>query len=127
MSDGKDPNFAMFELYLATAERVSDRRAQAHAWMLSVNTAIVGLYGYLQADKMAVSTGQKAIWLWAIPATGAIVSLAWMALVASYRKLNRAKFAVLEELEADLPASPFTRSARFTKKAADARLLKSRY
>lgn len=56
MRDCKDPGFAMFELYLATAERVSDRRAQAHAWMLSVNSAIVGLYGYLQADKMAVNT-----------------------------------------------------------------------
>ena len=36
MNDSKDPNFPMFELYLATAEKVSDRRAQAHSWMLSV-------------------------------------------------------------------------------------------
>jgi hypothetical protein len=38
---GKDPKLAIFELYLATAEKVSDRRAQANSWMLSVNTAIV--------------------------------------------------------------------------------------
>jgi hypothetical protein len=31
------------------------------------------------------------------------------ALLASYRKLNRAKFAVLSQLEADLPVPPFTR------------------
>src|ERR1700720_5020297 len=109
MTDGKDSKLAMFEVYLATAEKVSDRRAQANAWMLSVNSAIVALYGYLQADKMVIGAGQRAVWLWAIPAAGAIVCLAWAALLASYRKLNRAKFEVLMQLEADLPVPPFTR------------------
>jgi hypothetical protein len=77
--------------------------------MLSVNSAIVGLYGYLQVDKMAVGVAAKAVWLWAIPAAGAIVCLAWAALLTSYRKLNRAKFDVLMRLEADLPVPPFTR------------------
>jgi hypothetical protein len=104
-----DPKLALFKLYLATAEKVSDRRAQANAWMLSVNSAIVALYGYLQADKMAVGAAQKAVWLWAIPAAGAIVCLAWAALLTSYRKLNRAKFTVLTEIEADLPLPLFTR------------------
>ncbi len=109
MADVEDRRLKLFELYLATAERVSDRRAQANAWMLSVNGAIIGLYGYLQADKAAVGAAQKAIWLWAIPAAGAIVCLAWAALLESYRRLNRAKFAVLAELERDLPVPPFTR------------------
>ena len=109
MTDAKDPKLALFELYLATAEKVSDRRAQANTWMLSVNSAIVALYGYLQADKMAGGAAQKAGWLWAIPAAGAIVCLAWAALLTSYRDLNRAKFAVLQQIEADLPVSLFTR------------------
>lgn len=91
VTDSKDPKLALFELYLATAEKVSDRRAQANTWMLSVNSAIVALYGYLQADKMAFGTAQKAVWLWAIPAAGEIVCLAWAALLTSYRDLNRAK------------------------------------
>jgi ABC-type transporter Mla MlaB component len=49
------------------------------------------------------------VWLWAIPAAGAIVCLAWVALLTSYRKLNRAKFTVLTEIEADLPVPLFTR------------------
>jgi hypothetical protein len=109
VADTKDPKLALFELYLATAEKVSDRRAQANSWMLSVNSAIIALYGYLQADKMAVGAAQKVVWLWAIPAAGAIVCLAWAALLTSYRKLNRAKFAVLTQIEADLPIPPFTR------------------
>jgi len=109
VADDKDPKLALFELYLATAEKVSDRRAQANSWMLSVNSAIVGLYGYLQADKMAVGAAQKAVWLWAIPAAGTLVCVAWTSLLTSYRKLNRAKFEVLTQLEADLPIPPFTR------------------
>jgi hypothetical protein len=109
MPDVKDPKLALFELYLATAEKVSDRRAQANTWMLSVNSAIVALYGYLQTDKPTLPNAQKAVWLWAIPVAGAIVSVAWVALLASYRKLNGAKFAVLQEIEADLPLQPFRR------------------
>ena len=45
MTGDKDPKLALFE---ATAEKVGDRRAQANSWMLSVKSAIVGLYGYLQ-------------------------------------------------------------------------------
>jgi hypothetical protein len=68
---------AVFELYLTTAEKVSDRSAAANAWMLSVNSAIVALYGYLAADKLSVPVPQKKVWLWAIPAAGVIVSVAW--------------------------------------------------
>jgi hypothetical protein len=113
VADDKDPKLALFELYLATAEKVSDRRAQANSWMLSVNSAIVALYGYLQADKLAVGAGQKAIWLWAIPAAGALVCAAWIVLLTSYRKLNRAKFAVLEQIEVDLPFQVFAREREF--------------
>jgi L-asparagine transporter-like permease len=75
--------------------------------MVSVNSAIVALYGYLAADKLSVPVPQKTVWLWAIPAAGAIVSIAWTVLLTSYRQLNRAKFAVLEEIEKDLPVQPF--------------------
>ena len=109
MADEIDPKLKVFELYLATAEKVSDRRAAANAWMLSVNSAIVALYGYLAADKLSVPVPQKGVWLWAIPAAGAIVSVAWTILLTSYRQLNRAKFGVLQEMEKDLPSQPFAR------------------
>ena len=96
MTNGKDSKFAMYELYLGTAEKVSDRRAQANSWMLSVNSGIVALQGCLQSVSAA------------LPVAGLIICVAWAALLKSYREINRAKFAVLSELEADLPASPIT-------------------
>jgi hypothetical protein len=56
-----------------------------------------------------VPTGQKAIWLWAIPAAGIMRLCPWTVLLTSYRKLNRAKFTVLQEIEKDLPLQPFRR------------------
>jgi hypothetical protein len=113
MSGDKDRDLALLELYLSTAEKVSDRRAQANTSMLSVNSAIVALYGYLQADKMPIPNLQKPLWLWAIPAAGAIVSVAWASLLTSYRKLNRAKFGVLQQLESGLDLAPFKREQEF--------------
>jgi hypothetical protein len=109
----QEPKLALFELYLATAEKVSDRRAQANSWMLSVNSAIVAFYGYLEADKAVVGVAQKEVWLWAIPVAGALVCLAWIFILTSYRQLNRAKFEVIQQLEksleADMPIPLFTR------------------
>ncbi len=116
--------FELYKLYLATAEKVSDRRAQANAWMLSVNSAIVGLYGYLQTGKQAPSDTEKEIWLWAIPAAGAIVCLAWASLLTSYSRLNGAKFKVLHELEADFPIPLFKREWEHYRKQGRKKLSK---
>jgi hypothetical protein len=109
LADAADTNLELFKLYLETAEKVSDRRADANTWMLSVNSAIVALYGYLSQDGASVGDFEKSVWLWAIPATGILVCLAWAALLSSYSKLNEAKFAVLQEIEASLPLALFTR------------------
>lgn len=119
MPDIKDSNLALFELYLATAEKVSDRRAAANVWILSVNSALIAMYGYLAADKsIIVPPGQKSVWLWAIPAAGMITSLTWLAVLETYRQLNGAKFLVLQDLEKSLPAQPFA-TERMHYKAAN--------
>lgn len=109
MTGKPDLNFDLYKLYVATAERVSDRRAAANTWMLSVNSAIVALYGYLGQDGLSVNAIEQGVWLLAIPASGILVCLAWSALLASYSKLNGAKFQVLHEMEKSLSFGPFER------------------
>src|SRR3954447_13885098 len=60
-------------------------------------------------DKPVVTAAQKEVWLWSVPAAGVIVCAAWAVLLISYRQLNRAKFTVLQEIEADLPFQLFRR------------------
>ncbi|MBK5927475.1 RipA family octameric membrane protein [Rhodobaculum claviforme] len=107
--DDPQQRLELYRLYLATAERVSDRRAAANTWMLSVNAAVIGLYGYLGGDRAPVPPADRWLWFLAVPAVGILLCLAWAALLASYRKLNAAKFTVLHELEAHLPYPLFRR------------------
>lgn len=93
----------LYRLYLETAESVSDRRAAANTWMLSVNAAVIGFYGYLGEGKSSVDDSARLIWQWAIPAAGILVCLTWISLLNSYQALNSAKFEVLNELEERLP------------------------
>lgn len=106
--DDQTQRFELYRLYLATAERVSDRRAATNSWMLSVNSAIVALYGYLAIGDETVSTLEKSAWLLAIPASGVLVCLSWAALLSSFSQLNSAKFDVLQDIEKSLPYAPFT-------------------
>jgi hypothetical protein len=109
MSDDPASPTDLYRLYLATAEKVSDRRAAANTWMLSVNSAVVGLYGWLSAGKTPLDDFAVGVWLWAIPAAGILVCLTWAALLASYSKLNAAKFRVLQEIEESLPFAALRR------------------
>ena len=106
----------LYEIYLATAEKVSDRRAGANAWMLSITSALTALQGLLKADS-GLSAERVGALGWSIPAAGIIVAVAWLALLESYRQLNAAKFAVLGELEGDFRHRPLTREREVYKAA----------
>lgn len=95
----RDSHFELYKLYLETAEKTTDRRGSANNWMLSVNAAITGFYGYLSKD--GVPEAQGDVWYWAIPAAGVLISIAWFVLIGNYRTLNRAKFQILQEIEED--------------------------
>ena len=65
MAESDSEDLAIFELYLATAEKISDRRLSANTWMLSVNSAVVALYGYTEQ-----AVGAAGIRSWAIRRRG---------------------------------------------------------
>lgn len=101
--------FDLYQLYVETTETVCERRAVMNKWMLAVNGAITSLYGFLSSEKASVPSTDQMGWLIAIPVSGVIMCLAWAAMLSSYRKINTAKFEVIHELEAKLPAAPFRR------------------
>ncbi len=109
MAEEKDPHTTLYSVYLSTAEKVSDRRAHANTWMLSVNSALVAFYGILEKETVIVEEPERRLWLWVIPIAGVLVCTAWASLLASYRRLNAAKFEVLQELEKELLFPAFAR------------------
>lgn len=95
---GADPDNIEFELYklaVEMADRVSARRALANTFFLTVNTGLAALLG-----------GKSLRWYAA--AGGIVFALAWWWLLQSYRKLNGAKFTVINAIEPRLPVQLFS-------------------
>ena len=86
-----------YKLYVQSAENVSARRLASSRYLLTLNAALVALYG-LQSTGFAENW-----WTLLIPVLGIPVSLLWYLIVKSHADLNRIKFDVIYELEEHLP------------------------
>jgi hypothetical protein len=102
-----DPDPRVLELYktaVEMADRVSARRSTANAFFLTAQTALVAVIGVTTPNLL------KAPW-WtalAVALAGVILSVSWWLQLRSYRDLNRAKFAVINSMEEQLPVKIFS-------------------
>ena len=90
-----------YKLYVQSAENVSARRIASSHYLLTINAALVALYGLQSAN-----FGQ-GYWTLLIPVIGIPVSLLWYLIIKSHADLNRIKFEVIHELEQHLPAAMY--------------------
>lgn len=95
----RDHCLAMYLAYVESADKISDRRHSANTFFLTVNTALLGITGYLQ------NAGANLLWLVAF--AGMVLSYTWWRLIKSYRSLNTAKFKVIHDIEQQLPFAPY--------------------
>lgn len=97
----------MYHEYVASADRISERRTAANTFFVSANAALLGLNGYfLQKDGEPSLLINDALW---VPAVAAILMCwIWRGLISSYKSLNGAKFGVILAMERQLPAAPYT-------------------
>ncbi len=87
-----------YKLYVQSAENVSARRVASSRYLLTLNAALVALYGFQSAG-----LGQS-YWTLPVPVIGILVSLLWYLIIKSHADLNRIKFDVIHEFEQRLPA-----------------------
>ena len=88
-----------YKLYVQSAENVSARRVASNRYLLTLNAALVALYGLQSAN-----FGQ-GYWTLLIPVIGISISLLWYLIIKSHADLNRIKFVdVIHEIEKHLPA-----------------------
>ena len=90
-----------YKLYVQSAENVSTRRVNSNRYLLTINAALVALYGLQSAN-----FGQ-GYWTLLIPIIGIPVSLLWYLIIKSHADLNRIKFDVIHEFEQHLPAAMY--------------------
>ena len=80
----------LYKLGVEMADRISARRALANTFFLTVNTGLAALLG-----------GKTLRWY--VAGAGIVFTLAWWWLLQSYRKLNSAKFKVINAIEPPQP------------------------
>ena len=91
---GAEIQLELYRLAVEMADRVSARRALANTFFLTINTGLAALLG-----------GKELRWY--VAAAGIVFAIAWWWLLQSYRKLNRAKFEVINKIENELPLALF--------------------
>lgn len=122
--DGEDTNYEdhyleQYRMYLHILNTTSDRRTRANEFFLGLNTAIIGLLGYLETKN--VSTNDSVIFLFA-PFIGVAICLCWFQIINSYKKLHRAKFKVIHAIEEKLPISLFKTEWELLGKGDDSKM-----
>ena len=90
-----------YKLYVQSADNVSARRVASSRYLLTLNAALVALYGVQSAG-----FGQS-YWTLLVPIVGIPVSLLWYLIIKSHADLNRIKFDVIHEFEQHLPATMY--------------------
>jgi hypothetical protein len=99
-----------YKLVVEMADRVSARRAGANTFFLTLNTALASAFGIVSAARK--TTGQNdsfdAFGIIVTAVAGIVLALVWWALLRYYRRLNGAKFDVINKIEDRLPVKPYT-------------------
>ncbi len=89
-----------YKLFVDSSEKISMKRMSNNNYYLTVNSAlftIAGYFSYVQKDMLALPLSIISIF----------ICLCWISNIASYKKLNSAKFKVIHEIEEHLPAALF--------------------
>lgn len=94
----------LYKLAVEMADRVSARRAGANSFFVSIQSAVVAALGFMLARELK----PPAFLLVALCGVGMAGALIWYLVLRSYRDLNKAKFAVINEIEKELPVQIFT-------------------
>src|ERR1043166_3644378 len=97
----EDQLMEQYKVYVDSSQKLSDRRLSTNNYLLTINSSLLpllGLLGTLLDDRRPLVM---------IPVAGFLVSAAWFLLLLSFKRLNAAKFDVIQDLEKHLSANVF--------------------
>jgi hypothetical protein len=96
-----------YKMYVEMADRVSARRADTNKFYISLLTALLAIL-LLVVEKNIFSSLQSLVFL-AIALLGAALCFVWVINIRSYSQLNTGKFAVIHDMEKQLPYACYDR------------------
>ena len=103
--DADEQRLEIYGLAVEMADRVSARRAAANTFFVTLNGALAAVIGIAGWGDDGCDSSSSLL----LPAVaGALISTTWWLLIRYYRRLNRAKFEVINDIETRLVERPFT-------------------
>lgn len=108
--------FEQYLMFVESAEKVSDRRASANAFFVSLNTLLVSVIGYFSSRSDETHT---AVLMFSC--SGMLISMLWYRIIFSYKQLNSAKFEIIQAIEKELPVQLFQQEWQALTKTSDQR------
>ena len=99
IKDNLDAMIEQYKLAVQMADNVSQRRGTANSFYISMLTLLIAVITTFFSD--------NELFMGILSILGVVVSLSWMVLIKSYKKLNTAKFNVINQMENNLPFAPF--------------------
>lgn len=93
-----------YKLYIESAEKISDRRQQSNNYFITVNTILISVLG------VSKQIGAQDLFNWigySVCVLGVIVCVVFWFLIRAYKQLNSKKFAVIHEIEKELPVAVY--------------------
>lgn len=116
-NEATDTILALYNTAVEMADRTSARRAGANSFFLTLNTALAAVVGIVSSARKPPPHGNvptfDAFGLVFTAIAGIVLCLTWQALLRYYRRLNKAKFDVINKIEESLPVKPYTDEWRF--------------
>lgn len=95
----QDHLLEQYKLCTEMANKISDRRIATNNFYLTINTALLSVYGLIK-----VKTNHQMILLAVI---GLIISYSWYCIINSYKKINSAKYKTINKIEDELACCPY--------------------
>jgi hypothetical protein len=102
--------FDVYKLAVEMADRISARRGTANAFFFTIHSALIAVIGFVRPTQPGQHQSAQHVDTFGpiyVAVGGVVLAAAWWLMLKSYRDLNRAKFAVINEMERQLPAQPF--------------------
>jgi hypothetical protein len=105
------PSSTVLDLYKLTvemADRMSARRASANSFFVTIHSSLAAVVGVIGAVTQTKSKQPDELTFGMLAAVGFVLSITWWVLLRYYRRLNTAKFEVINAIEESLPIQPYT-------------------
>lgn len=100
----QDYYLEQYRIYLHIFNTTGERRNRSNEFFLGLNTAIIGIVGYLETKQIPDA---NSLFFTFIPLIGICICYCWYQIINSYKSLNRAKFNIIHTIEEKLPISLF--------------------